>query len=127
MLEYVFNKVGGLQLSCEYWEIFNSKTAGGRGSIWLHCGFSKNVSSKERMKPWFFVTFNTIISHIFPENFIKIPQVVQKILRIYLSILAIFINFHCFFGFFWHFLFTKKLMTSAYNKQCQHFFTFYIL
>ena len=39
-------------------------------------GFSKNVSSKERV---FFVTFNIIISHIFPENFIEIPQVVQKI------------------------------------------------
>ena len=35
------------------------------------CGFSKNVSSKERVKPWFFV--------IFPENFIKFLQVVQKI------------------------------------------------
>ena len=45
----------------------------------LPLGFSKNVSSKEWMKPWFFVTFNIIISHIFPENFIEIPQVVQKI------------------------------------------------
>ena len=26
----------------------------------------------------FFVTFNIIISHIFPENFIDIPQIVQK-------------------------------------------------
>ena len=43
------------------------------------CGFSKNVSSKERAKPWFFVTFNIIIRHIFPENFIEIPQFVQKI------------------------------------------------
>ena len=41
-------------------------------------GFSKNVSSKERVKCWFFVTFN-IISHIIPENFIEIPQVIQKI------------------------------------------------
>ena len=42
-------------------------------------GFSKNVSSKERVKPCFFVTFNIIKSHIFPENFIEDPQVVQKI------------------------------------------------
>ena len=28
---------------------------------------------------WFFVTFNTIVSHILPENFIEIPQVVQKL------------------------------------------------
>ena len=38
--------------------------------------FSKNVSSRETVKPWFFVTFNIIISHIFPENFIEILQVV---------------------------------------------------
>ena len=43
------------------------------------CGFSKKVSSVQSMKPWFFVTFNIIISHIFPENFIEIPQVVKKI------------------------------------------------
>ena len=56
------------------------------------CGFSKYVSSKEKMKP-FFVTFNIIISHIFPENLIEIPQVVQKIWRISLSILPIFFSF----------------------------------
>ena len=43
------------------------------------CGVSKNVSSKERVKPCFFVIFNMIINHIFPENFIEIPQVFQKI------------------------------------------------
>ena len=42
-------------------------------------GFSKIVSSKARVKPWFFMTFNIIISHIFTEDFIEIPQVVQKI------------------------------------------------
>ena len=60
----------------------------------------ENVSSKENEKPCFFVTFNIIISHIFPENFIEILEVVQKIRKIYLSILAIFINFHQFLGFF---------------------------
>ena len=64
----------------------------------LPCAFSKNVSSKERVKPWFFVNFNIIISYIFPENFIEIPHVVQKIWRISLSILANFINFHQFSG-----------------------------
>ena len=43
------------------------------------CGFSKYISSKERAKACFFVTFDTIISHIFPETFIEIPQVVQNI------------------------------------------------
>ena len=42
-------------------------------------GFSKNSSSRERVKLRFSVNFNIIISHIFPENFIEIPQVVQKI------------------------------------------------
>ena len=45
----------------------------------LSCGFTKNVSSKERVKPWFFVTFNIILRHIFPESFIEFVPVVQKI------------------------------------------------
>ena len=51
---------------------------GDGGSIWPPCGFSKNVLSTERVKPCFCVIFNIIISHIFPEKFIEIPQVVQK-------------------------------------------------
>ena len=84
----------------------NPKTAEGGGGVEVnltphpHCGFSKIVSSKQKVKPWFFVTFKIIIRHIFPENFIEIPQVVQKLWRISLSILAIFINFYQFFGFF---------------------------
>ena len=39
-------------------------------------GFSKNVSSREKLKP--FLTFDIIISHIFSEHFIGIPQVIQK-------------------------------------------------
>ena len=46
------------------------------------------------------MTFSIIIRHIFPEIFIEVSQVVQKIRRISLSILAIFIKFHQFFGFF---------------------------
>ena len=61
------------------------------------CGFFKNVSSIERVEPWFFVTFNIILKYIFPENLIEFPQVVQKICRNTLSILAIFINFRQFF------------------------------
>ena len=63
----------------------------------LSCSFLKIASSKERVKPWFFVTFNIILRHIFPENFIEFPQVVQKIWRNYLVIVA---NFHRFFWFF---------------------------
>ena len=43
------------------------------------CGFFKNVSSREKETPWFLVIFDIIISHIFPENFIEIFRVVQKI------------------------------------------------
>ena len=101
----------------------------GGGSIWplTPCGFSENVSSKERVKPWFFVTFSVILRHIFPENFIEFSLVVQKIWTISLPILAIFIHFHRFFWIFWHYLVTKKLMSSAYNRSCRHFFNFNIL
>ena len=61
--------------------MINPKTAGVGGGQFdpPPCGFSKNLTSEERMKPWFFVTFNITLRHIFPENFIKFPQVVQKI------------------------------------------------
>ena len=49
--------------------------------------------------PCFFVTFNIIISDIFPEDIIEIPQFVHKIWRRSSSILTIFINFLDFFTF----------------------------
>ena len=48
------------------------------GKFHLSCGFFKNVSANEIVNSWFFVTLNIIISHIFPENFIEIPQVAQE-------------------------------------------------
>ena len=73
-----------------FWYHFNPKTVGGGGEKGEGggpfvaappppCGFSKNVSSKERVKLWFFLTFNTILRHTFLENFIEFPQAVQKI------------------------------------------------
>ena len=41
--------------------------------------FFLNVSSKERVKPSFFMAFCIIRSRIFPENFIEIPRLIQKI------------------------------------------------
>ena len=73
------------------------------------------------------MTFTIIISHIFPENFIEITRVVQKIWGISLSILANFHQFSSIFWIFWHFLVTKKLVTPTYNRWYQHFFTFDIL
>ena len=63
----------------------------------------QKISFKGRMKPWFFVTFNITISCIFLENFIEIPQVVQKSWKFFCQ--AIFI-FH--FWNFWHLLLAKK-------------------
>ena len=76
------------------------RLGGGGGQFDPPCGFTKIVSSKERVEPWFFVTFSISIRHIFPDIFIEIHQVVQKLSRISLSTLAIFINFYQFFGFF---------------------------
>ena len=52
----------------------------GKGPL---CGFSKNVSSRDRVKACFFVTFDIIIGHIFPG----------KIWRCSPSVLTIFIDF----------------------------------
>ena len=42
------------------------------GPIWPY-GFSKNVFSREKVKPCFFVTFlMLIVTYIFSENFIEI-------------------------------------------------------
>ena len=49
------------------------------GQIDPPCGFLKNVFSIESVEPWFFVTFNIILKHISPENFIEFPQIIQKI------------------------------------------------
>ena len=79
--------------------ILNPKKAGGQFDptpLW----FFKEVSAKGIVNSWFFVTFNIMISHIIPENFIEIPLVVQKIWRLSLTKLASFINFYQFFGFF---------------------------
>ena len=37
-------------------------------------GYFKTVFSTERVKSLFSLTFNIIMRHIFPENFIKIPS-----------------------------------------------------
>ena len=59
---------------------------------------SKNVFSRERVKP-FFLTLTTIISHVFPENVIEIPHVVHNIRRFFLSVVTIFIDFSDFLSF----------------------------
>ena len=75
------------------------------------CGVSKNVPFREKVKPWFFVTFNIIISHFFLENFIEIPEVVQKIFSININYI------HQFWEFFDISLLQSKLfLPSTYFK-----------
>ena len=57
--------------------------------------FSEFAFSANRVKPSFFLTL--ILSHIFPENFIKAPLIVWKIFRFSCSILI----FSSIFGVFW--------------------------
>ena len=55
---------------------------------------SSHIYIDELTPLWFFqkkfVTFNIIISQIFPENFIESPQLIQKIWNFFLSIFWIF-------------------------------------
>ena len=56
--------------------------------------FRKMFLLKRGLNPGF---FNIIVSYIFPKNLLKIPEVVQEIWRMSLSILPIFIDFLWFF------------------------------
>ena len=65
-----------------YYYFINPKEAGeGGGSDQFDTpsDFSKNMFFREMVKPWFLVTYNIIISHIFLENCNVIPQVIQKL------------------------------------------------
>ena len=63
-------------------------------------GFQNYVLQREREgENLLFCDFYIIISQIFPETFIEIPQVVQKILRFFHSMLPIFIDFLSFLTF----------------------------
>ena len=86
---------------------------GGGVNLILPVVFQKMYLLKERVKTCYFRTFNIIISHIFPENVIKIPQIVEKIMK---NLSANISYFHRFFWIFCYFRVTKKLITSAYNR-----------
>ena len=75
--------------------IFNPKMA--EGQFPFSVDFGELYLLKRGWNPAFFVRLNVILRHIFPEKFIEFPQVIQKIWRTSLSILA---HFHHFFGFF---------------------------
>ena len=75
------------------------------------CGFSKSLSSKEREKPWFLVTFVTLLK--ISLNFLKSLRRYEEILCQYKLIM---INVHRFFGFFDITYLLRKLMTPAYSR-----------
>ena len=63
--------------------------------------------------------FNIIVSYIFPENFIEILQVVQKIWRFSSSLSTIFVNYLDFLTFSRY----KNTNDVTFNRWCQHFFS----
>ena len=72
---------------------------------------SKNVLPEERVKLCYLLTFNIIISYIFPKHFIETHQVSQKLWIFTSSIWTIFVNF-------WVFTFTcyKKINDGSIYK-----------
>ena len=98
------------------------------------CSFTSNFY---RDSEALFFLWLLILSHIFPENFVKVSKVVKKIWRFSRSILV----FSSILWVFWHFLVNKvvvvtkevlqppccykEIMTSAYNRWCWFFFYFH--
>ena len=66
----------------------------------LFQGISKKCVFHKKGESLFFVTFDIIISHNYPENFMEISKVIQNIRRFSYSQLTIFISFFLFFGIF---------------------------
>ena len=75
--------------NCFQWSQILSDLRVGKDSA----AFSKDVSSRERVKLWFFVTFNIIIRHILQIwlKFIKNLNVVQKIWKCSPLVLTIYL------------------------------------
>ena len=98
-----------------FW-LFNPEMSGRVKLTHPLCGFFKNASSIERVEPCPFVTFNITSKHIFPENFVEFPQIVQKIWRNSLSMLGIFVNFPPFFFFLFSFFFLTLTCYKEINS-----------
>ena len=79
---YVFS-IPGWKTSCRNFSLYMlikrgliSLTLKRFDSIWPPYRFSKNVCSREIVKPWVFVAINIILSYLFSEDFIEIHQIV---------------------------------------------------
>ena len=76
------------------------------------CNFFKNLLERR----WSIVSlWLLILSHIFPENFIEISQIFQKIWRFSPSVLTMFINFLGFLTFPVNFV--KFLVTPFFQNS----------
>ena len=118
---YIQNRKLGNLRKCSFTSNFDSS-----------CIFPKFAFSTERVKACVFLWL-LILNHIFPENFMKVPQVVQKIWRFSRSILI----FSSIFRVFWHFFVNKEVVVTkevlqppccyreindvVYNKWGRHF------
>ena len=88
-----------LLFTTETWSLINAWEAVGVKLTTNPAIFQKIFILQREGEVLIFVTFNTIINHIPPENFIKTPEVVQKLWRFSSSKLTIFIIFFYFLRF----------------------------
>ena len=99
------------------------------GNNLIHPVVFLNESAKEIVNSWFFVTFNFLTSYHKPHCSWKFhwnSTSCSADMETFFDNISYFHRFLSFFWIFWHFLVTKKLMASAYNRWCQYFFAFNI-
>ena len=108
----------------------NAKKAG--GSIWCPpipppVVFRKIYLLKRGRNLVFFFTFNIILKTQISWKFHWISSSRSEDMEKFSVNISYFQQFFSIFWIFWHYLVTKKLKTSAYNRWYHHFFTFNIL
>ena len=86
------------------------------------CGFFENASAKEIVNSWFFCDFYHKPHHSWKFHWNSTSR--SEDMETFFDNISYFHQFLSIFWIFRHFLITKKLMTSGYNRWCQHFFHF---
>ena len=114
-------------LGC-FWRICKPiKIERGRGSIWHHPVVFPKIYLLKRGWNLVFCDFWYYHKSHLSWKFHWISSICSEDMKNFFVNISYFHHFHQFFGFFWHFLVMKKLMTSAYNRWCPHFFIFNLL
>ena len=93
--------------SVVFWKMYLLKRAWNSGFLWLLI-----LSYQKLHLSWTFIWYSSSR----PEN-----------MNTFSVDINYFHQFSTIFWIFWDFLVTKKLMTSTYNRLCQHFLTFNML